>query len=185
MCTANLLTVCGRCHVQKGWGVLSTQGLATHLWVPPPHPLWTDTHLWEHYLPAIPFAGRNEGSFIPFFANHNQRHIFNSNTVNSNFHLIRSKTLPTNDFELTVPDLYTVTSTEESDHCLDGKTAMGPFTSMTRMTLGTLHCQGNPHVILVFCWNSLQISSTTFEIGFTTWNFLFAIQDKRKYAFMQ
>ena len=26
-----------------------------------------------------------------------------------NFHLIRSKTLPTNDFELTVPDLYTVT----------------------------------------------------------------------------
>ena len=27
-------------------------------------------------------------------------------TVNSNFHLIRSKTLPTNDFELTVPDLY-------------------------------------------------------------------------------
>ena len=30
----------------------------------------------------------------------------NSNTVNSNFHLIRSKTLPTNDFELSVPDLY-------------------------------------------------------------------------------
>ena len=27
-------------------------------------------------------------------------------TVNSNFHLIRSKTLPRNDFELTVPDLY-------------------------------------------------------------------------------
>ena len=27
-------------------------------------------------------------------------------TVKSNFHLIRSKTLPTNDFELTVPDLY-------------------------------------------------------------------------------
>ena len=27
-------------------------------------------------------------------------------TVNSNFHLIRSKTLPPNDFELTVPDLY-------------------------------------------------------------------------------
>ena len=27
-------------------------------------------------------------------------------TVNSNFHLIRSKTLPTNDFELTIPDLY-------------------------------------------------------------------------------
>ena len=27
-------------------------------------------------------------------------------TVNSNFHLIRSKTLPTNDFELTVPNLY-------------------------------------------------------------------------------
>ena len=27
-------------------------------------------------------------------------------TVNSNFHLIRSKTLPTKDFELTVPDLY-------------------------------------------------------------------------------
>ena len=27
-------------------------------------------------------------------------------TVNSNFHLIGSKTLPTNDFELTVPDLY-------------------------------------------------------------------------------
>ena len=27
-------------------------------------------------------------------------------TVNSNFHLIRSKILPTNDFELTVPDLY-------------------------------------------------------------------------------
>ena len=27
-------------------------------------------------------------------------------TVNSNFHLIRSKTLPTNDFKLTVPDLY-------------------------------------------------------------------------------
>ena len=27
-------------------------------------------------------------------------------TVNLNFHLIRSKTLPTNDFELTVPDLY-------------------------------------------------------------------------------
>ena len=27
-------------------------------------------------------------------------------TVNSNFYLIRSKTLPTNDFELTVPDLY-------------------------------------------------------------------------------
>ena len=27
-------------------------------------------------------------------------------TVNSNFHLIRRKTLPTNDFELTVPDLY-------------------------------------------------------------------------------
>ena len=26
-------------------------------------------------------------------------------TVNSNFHLIRIKTLPTNDFELTVPDL--------------------------------------------------------------------------------
>ena len=26
-------------------------------------------------------------------------------TVNSNFHLVRSKTLPTNDFELTVPDL--------------------------------------------------------------------------------
>ena len=26
-------------------------------------------------------------------------------TVNLNFHLIRSKTLPTNDFELTVPDL--------------------------------------------------------------------------------
>ena len=26
-------------------------------------------------------------------------------TVNSNFYLIRSKTLPTNDFELTVPDL--------------------------------------------------------------------------------
>ena len=26
-------------------------------------------------------------------------------TVNSNLHLIRSKTLPTNDFELTVPDL--------------------------------------------------------------------------------
>ena len=30
-------------------------------------------------------------------------------TVNSNFHLIRSKTLPTNDFELTVPDLYHAT----------------------------------------------------------------------------
>ena len=30
----------------------------------------------------------------------------NSNTVNSNFHLIRSKTLPVNDFELSVPDLY-------------------------------------------------------------------------------
>ena len=29
-------------------------------------------------------------------------------TVNSNFHLIWSKTLPTNDFELTVPDLYTL-----------------------------------------------------------------------------
>ena len=29
-------------------------------------------------------------------------------TVNSNFHLIRSKTLPTNDFELTVPNLYNV-----------------------------------------------------------------------------
>ena len=27
-------------------------------------------------------------------------------TANLNFHLIRSKTLPTNDFELTVPDLY-------------------------------------------------------------------------------
>ena len=27
-------------------------------------------------------------------------------TVNSNFNLIRSKTLPMNDFELTVPDLY-------------------------------------------------------------------------------
>ena len=27
-------------------------------------------------------------------------------TVNSNFHVIRSKILPTNDFELTVPDLY-------------------------------------------------------------------------------
>ena len=27
-------------------------------------------------------------------------------TVNLNFHLIRSKTLLTNDFELTVPDLY-------------------------------------------------------------------------------
>ena len=27
-------------------------------------------------------------------------------TVNSNFHLIRSKFVPTNDFELTVPDLY-------------------------------------------------------------------------------
>ena len=27
-------------------------------------------------------------------------------TVNLNFYLIRSKTLPTNDFELTVPDLY-------------------------------------------------------------------------------
>ena len=27
-------------------------------------------------------------------------------TVNSNFHLIRSKTLLTNDFELTVPNLY-------------------------------------------------------------------------------
>ena len=27
-------------------------------------------------------------------------------TVNSNFHLIRSKILPTNDFKLTVPDLY-------------------------------------------------------------------------------
>ena len=27
-------------------------------------------------------------------------------TVNSNFHLIRSKILPTNDFELTVPNLY-------------------------------------------------------------------------------
>ena len=27
-------------------------------------------------------------------------------TVKSNFHLIRSKTLLTNDFELTVPDLY-------------------------------------------------------------------------------
>ena len=27
-------------------------------------------------------------------------------TVNSNFHLIRSKTLLMNDFELTVPDLY-------------------------------------------------------------------------------
>ena len=31
-------------------------------------------------------------------------------TVNSNFHLIRSKTLPTNDFELTVADLYQQTS---------------------------------------------------------------------------
>ena len=30
-------------------------------------------------------------------------------TVNSNFHLIRSKTLLTNDFELTVPDLYHIT----------------------------------------------------------------------------
>ena len=30
----------------------------------------------------------------------------NSNTVNSKFDFIRSKTLPTNDFELTVPDLY-------------------------------------------------------------------------------
>ena len=27
-------------------------------------------------------------------------------TVNLNFHLIQSKTLPMNDFELTVPDLY-------------------------------------------------------------------------------
>ena len=27
-------------------------------------------------------------------------------TVNSNFHLIRRKTLPMNDFELTIPDLY-------------------------------------------------------------------------------
>ena len=27
-------------------------------------------------------------------------------TVNLNFHLIRSKTLPTNDFKLTVPNLY-------------------------------------------------------------------------------
>ena len=32
----------------------------------------------------------------------------NSNTVNSNFHLIQSKSLPTNDFELTVPDQYTI-----------------------------------------------------------------------------
>ena len=31
-------------------------------------------------------------------------------TVNSNFHLIRSKTLPTNDFKLTVPDLYHTTN---------------------------------------------------------------------------
>ena len=30
----------------------------------------------------------------------------NSNTVNLNFHSIRSKTLQTNDFELTVPNLY-------------------------------------------------------------------------------
>ena len=30
----------------------------------------------------------------------------NLNTVNSNFHLIQGKTLLTNDFELTVPDLY-------------------------------------------------------------------------------
>ena len=29
-------------------------------------------------------------------------------TDSSNFHLIRSKTLPMNDFELTVPDLYLI-----------------------------------------------------------------------------
>ena len=33
-------------------------------------------------------------------------------TVNSNFHLIRSKILPTNDFELTVPNLYKLLSTK-------------------------------------------------------------------------
>ena len=32
-------------------------------------------------------------------------------TVNSNFHLIRRKTLPTNGLQLTVPDLYYITST--------------------------------------------------------------------------
>ena len=34
-------------------------------------------------------------------------------TVNSNFHLFQRKSLPTNDFELTVPDLYDKSSRSE------------------------------------------------------------------------
>ena len=37
-------------------------------------------------------------------------------TVNSNFHLIRSKTWLTNDFELTVPDLYLSNTTVSIYH---------------------------------------------------------------------
>ena len=47
--TTRMLTVCGRCHVGEGGGVVRYS----------PHTPWTDTHLWKHYLPATSFAGGN------------------------------------------------------------------------------------------------------------------------------
>ena len=41
-------------------------------------------------------------------------------TVNSNFHLIRSKTLLTNDFELTVPNLYSVPTSRRFSYLPSG-----------------------------------------------------------------
>ena len=45
--------------------------------------------------------------------------------VNSKFHLFRSKTLPTNDFELTVPNLYFDPFYRPSQH--DNEAATVPF----------------------------------------------------------
>ena len=59
-------------------------------------------------------------------------------TVNSNFHLIRSKTLPMNDFELTVPDLYI----KSQSHIAPCERAFNfaLFTFTVKISLFVCHC---------------------------------------------
>ena len=48
-------------------------------------------------------------------------------TVNLNFHLIRSKTLPMKDFELTVPDLYVIAIRSKTQNTEELKLAFSLF----------------------------------------------------------
>ena len=81
--------------------------------------LWlnvTETLQWQHYRSGT-VNSNTVNSKIHLIRSYCEKIFYNfpnisclKYTVNSNFHLIRSKTLPANDFELTVPDLYSINS---------------------------------------------------------------------------